>query len=348
MAEQSEKEKTKVEENRPLLTTLGMCILDDLYLPNGEIRCRVLGGSGVYSILGARLFLLDEDARRASWLIRAGDAFPQEIEERLQSWNTDLIIEKSQGCGVESKTYNYITGPYRIEPQHLIRYPQLLHSRTYHLLTSPLDTVAQVPELLHIRHQAGIHDVPLIVWEPLPPSCKPSELVNCMDAIGLVDIFSPNHIELAHFFGLNIDALPFSRSVIEDLGNTFLKRGIGNDGKGTIIIRCGLEGCCVWYCRQSKWVWIEPYWVGQEGEKKVIDATGAGNAFLGGFVVGWEKSGEDGRVGVPVLEKGGEERMEDRKEMWNGVDVRKRLDGYWKSLISKGVVEEDFGSYVWK
>jgi hypothetical protein len=32
----------------PLLVTLGMCILDDLYLPNGTSKLGILGGSGVF------------------------------------------------------------------------------------------------------------------------------------------------------------------------------------------------------------------------------------------------------------------------------------------------------------
>ncbi|KAA8575858.1 hypothetical protein EYC84_004946 [Monilinia fructicola] len=214
-----------------------MCILDDLYFPNGETKSRVLGGSGVYSILGARLFSRNESAKRLSWLIRAGNAFPREINDRLEGWDTDLIVEKGEGDEVEctrgelryfrgenegggdvefgSKTYKYITGPYRIEPRHLTLYPRLLHSSTYHFLTSPLDTLAQVPELLDLRYHSGIQTPPLVIWEPLPPTCKSSELENLMNAIAVVDIFSPNHIELAHFFGLDISNLIFSRCLIE-------------------------------------------------------------------------------------------------------------------------------------
>ncbi|QSZ29809.1 hypothetical protein DSL72_004327 [Monilinia vaccinii-corymbosi] len=371
--------------DRPLFTSLGMCILDDLYFPNGETNSRILGGSGVYSILGARLFFPGGNANRLSWLIRAGNAFPKEIDDRLQSWDTNLIVERSEGNEVEctrgelryfrgengegggdvdfeSKIYKYITGPYRIEPRHLKIYPHLLDSSTYHFLTSPLDTLAQVPELLKLRNQSDIQRGPLIIWEPLPPSCKFSELENLMNAIAVVDIFSPNHIELAQFFGLDISTLTFSRSLIEGLGNKVLGRGIGRDNKGTVIIRCGPEGCCIWYRKQSKWVWIEPYWIG-EGKKRVVDATGAGNAFLGGFVVGWERSGGDEvlgcvfggvsaglvceSIGVPILKRRNTFDG-DNCETWNGVDVKKRLEEYWQRLVGKGLVEGDLGSRVWK
>ncbi|KAF7871762.1 hypothetical protein EAF04_003869 [Stromatinia cepivora] len=385
MAQQSEKGRKDVEDT-PLLTTLGMCILDDLYFPDGEIKSRVLGGSGVYSILGARLFLRGKNAQRLSWLIRAGNAFPKEIEDKLQSWGTRLVIEKSEGDGVEctrgelryfrglngegggnlefeSKTFKYVDGPYRIEPQHLSPYFDLLNSRAYHFLTSPIAALTQVPELLNMRHERGIQDIPLIIWEPLPPTGEFLELENCMNALKVVDIFSPNHIELASFFGFDKSPDPFSRSVIEDFGNKIVQRGIGKDGKGTVVIRCGPEGCCVWHRKQGKWIWMEPYWVGEEGKDIVVDATGAGNAFLGGFAVGWEKSDGDEmvgcvfggvsagvvceRVGVPVLDRGVESAVGNDMELWNGGDVKVRLEGYLERLVGKGIVKGFLGSYAW-
>ncbi|KAB8305162.1 hypothetical protein EYC80_004453 [Monilinia laxa] len=376
----------EIKQSRPLFTTLGMCILDDLYFPSGETKSRILGGSGVYSILGARLFSRNESAKRLSWLIRAGNAFPREINDRLQVWGTDLIVEKGEGDEVQctrgelryfrgeneerggdvefgSKTYRYITGPYRIEPRHLTLYPHLLHSSTYHFLTSPLDTLAQVPELLGLRYQPGIQTPPLIIWEPLPPTCKPSELENLMNAIAVVDIFSPNHIELANFFGLDMSTLVFSRYLIEELGNKVMEWGIVRDKKGTVVIRCGPDGCCVWYRKQSKWVWIEPYWTAED-KKRVVDATGAGNAFLGGFAVGWERSGGDEivgcvfgsvsagvvceAIGVPILDRVGDVYGENSRETWNGVDVEKRLEEYWQRLVREGLVEGDLENLFWK
>lgn len=63
MAHHSEEQQTNIEYDRPLLTTLGKCISDDLYLPNGENKSRVLGGDGVYSILGAHLFFSDAESQ---------------------------------------------------------------------------------------------------------------------------------------------------------------------------------------------------------------------------------------------------------------------------------------------
>lgn len=112
MAHHSEEQQTNIGYDRSPLTTLGKCILDDLYLPNGENKSRVLGGSGVYSILVAHLFSSDAEAKRLSWLIRAGRAFPRKIVERLHSWGTDLMIEKCERDEVEWRegSYNIFVG----------------------------------------------------------------------------------------------------------------------------------------------------------------------------------------------------------------------------------------------
>ncbi|KAG5951992.1 hypothetical protein E4U53_001842 [Claviceps sorghi] len=47
----------------------------------------------------------------------------------------------------------------------------------------------------------GMHIKPLFIWEPVPDLCVPDELSNCLNALQLVDICSPNHAELAGFMG---------------------------------------------------------------------------------------------------------------------------------------------------
>jgi bifunctional ADP-heptose synthase (sugar kinase/adenylyltransferase) len=114
-----------------------------------------------------------------------------------------------------------------------------------------------------------------------------------------------------------------------------------------VVVRCGEEGCCVWSRREKKWVWIEAFH--QDG-RMVVDTTGAGNAFLGGFAVGWKGSGGDevvgcvvGSVAAGVVCEGlGVPRLEvceDGDEGWNGMVSRERLEGYWERLREKRVVD---------
>lgn len=79
--------------------------------------------------------------------------------------------------------------------------------------------------------------------------------------------------------------------------------------------------------------------------------------------MGWERSGGDEvvgcvfggvsarvvceRLGVPILERG-DGYDGDGQELWNGVDIGKRLVKYWERLVSKGVFKSDFEEYAWK
>ncbi|KAM3076061.1 hypothetical protein ACMFMG_006423 [Clarireedia jacksonii] len=358
--------------DNPLLVTLGMCILDDLYFPNGTSKLGVLGGSGVFCILGARLFLplREKLSKKLAWVIRAGNNFPDNVETELRSWETDLEIRRTEGLGVactrgelkyesvgvkgegfDSKTYRYISGPYRILPSHLSA--RQLSSSVYHFLTSPLDTAVQVPELIKLREELVILEKPLIVWEPIPLACNSGELENLLRVLtmGQIGLWSPNHIELGKFCGEKLDEGKFTKERVESLAGRVKAdvemRGNGNGRDNTmIVIRCGEEGCCVWSRKEERWMWIEAL---HKDDSKVVDATGAGNAFLGGFAVGWKGSGGDevmgcvaGSVAAGVVCEGlGAPKLDlhgDGNESWNGVATKERLEEYWDRLRGKGVV----------
>lgn len=251
-----------------------------------------------------------------------------------------------------AKTYKYISGPYRILPSHLTL--GQLSSSTYHFLTSPLDTAAQIPELLKLREEVGIVEKPLVIWEPIPLACNSEELENLFECLasGQIGLWSPNHVELGRFWGEKVDEGEFTRERVESLAGRVRvnveTRGSGTGKDMTMVIRCGEEGCCIWSRKEQKWVWIEAF---HQNSAKVVDATGAGNAFLGGFAIGWKGSGGDevvgcvlgsvaagvvcGGLGVPKLELNGEKR----EECWNGVIMGEILKGYWERLRGKGVID---------
>jgi len=83
-------------------------------------------------------------------------------------------------------------------------------------------------------------------------------------------------------------------------------------------------------------------------QEKVIDPTGAGNAFMGGFAIGFVETGDVikaisyGAVSSSfALEQIGIPRRavaEDGSELWNGDCVSSRLDLYLSSIM-KDVVD---------
>ena len=194
-----------------------------------------------------------------------------------------------------------------------------------------------VLNILAFREEEGILDRPLIIWEPAPLSCKPENLEACLKTAALVDVFSPNHLELAAFFGQS--PVASDRSEIERLGEKLLASGIGPEGKGVVVTRAGENGCFVQSRTTSQW--LSPFYkadIGEQQAAKVVDPTGAGNAFLGGYAIGYLQSKGNileaacygsvaasfalEQVGMPEKSNGGDE------ELWNGESVIRRLHEY--------------------
>ncbi|KAJ6186227.1 hypothetical protein N7519_007528 [Penicillium mononematosum] len=237
----------------------------------------------------------------------------------------------------ETKNFKYTT-PVLAVRESKLQDTALLASKVYHYLASPQDMKTHVLNILALREKEGILDRPLIIWEPAPLSCRPENLEACLETAALVDVFSPNHLELAAFFGQS--PVASDRSEIERLGEKLLASGVGPEGKGAVVIRAGENGCFV-QSRNTASRWLPPFYkedIGEEQPAKVVDPTGAGNAFLGGYAIGYLQGKGDileaacyGSVAASfALEQVGmpEKSNEGGEELWNGESVVRRLHEY--------------------
>ncbi|KAL3446490.1 Ribokinase-like protein [Aspergillus insuetus] len=343
--------------------SLGLVVLDEIRLPNRDPLTNVLGGSGAYATLGARLFLPRPTSQSLGWMLHVGNDFPESTKESLERWNATLLMDQEievastrglleyKDTTFGPKTFKYTTTPLQVSTTSLKKTP-LLSSKVFHFLESSQNITDRVSELLTLRSTSSLEpEPPLIIWEPAPLSCKAENLEPCLEVLQncIADVFSPNHIELASLFG---EKATSDKTKIEALALRMLNDtpDIGmNCGKRTkpltIVIRAGEHGCLI--CRQD----IEPTWLppvyepGPEGERnpKVVDPTGAGNAFLGGYAVGYLTTGEHveaacygavaasfalEQVGMPVLGFKGDGNGDRDGETWNGERVLGRLEEY--------------------
>jgi sugar/nucleoside kinase (ribokinase family) len=189
---------------------------------------------------------------------------------------------------------------------------------------------------------------PLYIWEPVPDLCTKEHYTRLCEALGYVDVCSPNVAELLSFFGEESGA-PVDRSKVEDCCNkliTDIPLGGFNDKNAVLVVRAGKDGC---YIHPNKW--FPAYH--QEGQQ-VVDPTGGGNAFLGGFAITLashaESSTNSDRIGNASLvdavcagnvaasfaiEQVGMPKLgKDSKgnETWNGVVAQDRMEMY-KSML---------------
>ena len=240
-----------------------------------------------------------------------------------------------------AKTFEYTNPVLTLLPEHLDKTP-LLASRSFHLMLTPQQLEVQVRKLLELR---GLRtEPPLIIWEPTPPFCLPRNRDPCLGAVALVDVFSPTHLELQSLFG-DVQHT-FNATRIEALAKIFVDHGVGPHGKGVVIVRAGEHGCVI-RSRSIPPTWIPPFY--NEGQDRavtanIVDTTGAGNAFLGGYAVCFLKTGNvfEGasygsvaasfaleQIGNPILQE------EDGVELWNGENVQHRLQQYKELLKIK-------------
>ncbi|OQE44318.1 hypothetical protein PENCOP_c002G04113 [Penicillium coprophilum] len=355
--------------------SFGLVVLDEIRFPNRNSLTNVLGGSGAYATLGARLFLPSPQSHSLAWPIHIGNDFPDPIVELLHSWDANLVITKepdqpstrglleyqdttfgrAKSLSIYrssvaltipvSKKFRYTTPILAIQDSELPG-TALLTSKVYHYLASPQDMRTRVLNMLALRDQVGIQHRPLIIWEPAPLSCKAENLQECLAVAALVDVFSPNHLELAALFGDS--SVTSDRTEIERLASKILANGVGPEGKGTVIIRAGGNGCFV---QSSNLIskWLPPFHIAETGIEqatKVVDPTGAGNAFLGGYSIGYLQTGGDiiqaafyGAVAASfALEQVGmpKKMNEGDEESWNGASVLGRLQEYKARQESAG------------
>jgi len=238
------------------------------------------------------------------------------------------------------KQFRYITPPLQPKVEHLEGSSSLLSSTAFHMLAQPEVLELQIKELWSRRSQHGIEQGAIIVWEPAPPHCTVFNHDAHVQACKHVDVFSPNHIELASLFEQDHKTIgTMDRAKIEGYARRFQEASSIDSVNGAkIVVRAGEYGCLVMSGAEGTF-WLPPFH--NSASPKFVDPTGAGNTFLGAFTIVFQhtsslrESAICGsvaasfaleQIGLPVLtSSGGTDR-------WNGVDFSDRLAEYRRRL----------------
>ena len=169
----------------------------------------------------------------------------------------------------------------------------------------------------------------------------PSELNNTCEALKYIDVVSPNHAELASLY--DVSPVTSTGDIDIDLLNGCAHKLLDNvlelHPELFAVIRCGKDGCLITGTNDMKSPCIPAYHATRQDQ--VIDPTGGGNGFLGGFALGLVRTHDIlqavlwgsvsaslciEQVGVPTM------RIDAKgKETWNGVDVMARLEEFSRS-----------------
>ncbi|PKX94093.1 putative PfkB family carbohydrate kinase [Aspergillus novofumigatus IBT 16806] len=274
--------------------TLGMFILDDIDFggPRPNVK-NIIGGAASYAVVGARLVAGKEHSSSVSWIVDVGSGFPTEVLGVIKSWNTNCLIREDSGRLTtrawngygpnEKRDFKYLTPKLRLEPS-MLSDSQVL-SKTFHMVCSSSRCITIVEDILRRRDDLrgkgkapsaiGATERPIFIWEPVPDLCTPEEQDKFLAAARVVDVVSPNELELGMMFGQPgwTEDSEFGRDVIARI----LTSGIGPEGEGHLVIRAGKDGSYTFSRKQR--IWLPAYHQpSTSGATAVVDPTGAGNS----------------------------------------------------------------------
>ncbi len=255
-----------------LFLSIGTVIIDDIILPNGESRMARLGGGPVHAAMGMRLW-----AEHVGLAVPLGEGFP------------DALVKELGGCfdlsGVRRRstptprawqlfetdgTRNEIVRTGFAEMQSSLTRPEeypesYLTAKGIHLHCAP----EEVPEWTDFLCD---HGNPLILWEPWDQMMIPENRELFRRNASLVDVVSPNLSEGCLLTG-KTDPQEVLQALL-DLDAT------------CVALRMGEYGSLIGDA-DGRRVWIPALQFGP-----IVDVTGAGNAYCGGFVVGLARTGD--------------------------------------------------------
>ncbi|KIM43590.1 hypothetical protein M413DRAFT_68614 [Hebeloma cylindrosporum] len=267
-------------------------------------------------------------------IVDKGPEFPASMEASLMKYGQEMwtfrnhshhattrVLNSYKG---ENRRFEYNTPRIRLTPKDLIG-TDLANPKVLHFICSPARASAIMSEVQDEWSS-------ITVYEPIPDSCIPEELPALKKVLPLISVLSPNAEEALSLVSL---PLPPTKDRVEKATDDFLDIGVGKEGNGWVIIRCGALGAYL-KSRATTGQWIEAFWTEKDGDK-VVDVTGAGNSFLGGFAAGLRLSGGDvyeatlhasisasfiiEQEGLPAISEDSMGRCQ-----WNGDVPSRRLD----------------------
>lgn len=260
----------------PEFLCVGSIIIDDIVYPDGRTAMAVLGGGGVHTAAGMAVW-----GERAGLLACAGPDIPGEVMARLER-DFDLRglvhLEMPQARAWQIFEWDgkrtEISRVEQFEPFLSGPHPESV-PETF-LGARGLTVLRDAAEMRRWREK---FPKAVLLWEPEQAYMAAENQAEFRAALPLADIVSPNLLEARLVYGLDEPAA--------------LVRAMLDDGAGIAALRLGEAGSLIGQRGRSELVAIPAVPVAE-----VVDQTGAGNTYCGGFLVGWARTGELRQAGI--------------------------------------------------
>lgn len=294
-------------------------IIDDIVFPDGQTAMGVLGGGGPQTAFGMKLW-----ADRVGLVAGVGADLPQGARDWLDTVGIDTTgLRRSaewptprawQVCEADGRRTQVWRIPGRAIGAQLGRSlanlpPAYRQAKGFHLGVHP-----EEPDLDFIHALRGLGAV--VSVEPFRAAQRLLTEIELRSLVSAGQIFSPNLEEAQSLVGPGDPEALIERLV--------------QAGAEIVALRLGQDGALVHRAGSGE-VWPIPAY-----KTSVVDPTGAGNAFCGGFLAGWVLSGDlrqaglygavaasflVEQVGLPPARSGGREAAQRRLAALIGEDI---------------------------
>jgi ribokinase len=268
-----------MSETLPRLICLGNITIDDVYLPDGKVEHNSIGGDALYAALAAKLW-----EPRVQMVAPVGDDFPVEIESIIRQAGFKFDgLPKRDIPTLHNRVYYHDDGGrrwenlftaedfYHLSPLPLDIPPDYHQAQAFLILAMALEAQEQLVAWLSQHTEA------LVVLDTQEDYVEGNEK-RILSMLESVDIFLPSTAEVISLLGHD-NWLAAARE-------------FASLGPDIVVIKQGEDGSLVYDKRKQVWYEQKPIPV------EVVDATGAGDAYCGGFLAGYLKYGKNLKVAV--------------------------------------------------
>jgi sugar/nucleoside kinase (ribokinase family) len=248
------------------LYTVGNFTIDDIVMHDGRTWMDQAGGNALYSALGARVWF-----DRVGLMARLGDDLPKHYLETLTTLDVELAHTRVPLPNLHNwalyepdgrrQFVNHLSSgsnddisirATEISPEHR-------SAAAYHL--APMPSLRQEELVRALKRDNNFisldpHELWIVGYEEL-----------LLNLLSLVDFFLPSREEAQRLYGSDAPA----RAV----------REFARHGSRVTVVKLGADGSLV-YDALAKRLTHVPVWPAQ-----VVDVTGAGDAYCGGFLAGY-------------------------------------------------------------
>lgn len=261
-------------------------ILDDLVFPDGHTSIGVLGGGGPQTAFGMRLPALAgwTERSQAGLVAGVGHDLPPSAYAWFESAGIDLTGVREtelptprawqllEADGRRTQVWRVNGHAVGAQLERTLDHvpPAYREAKGFHLGIHPqepdLDFIRQ---LRHLGLESG---EPLISLEPFKPADRPLTDAELRQLCNAADIFSPNLAE--------------ARSLVGEAAPDELAHRLADAGTRLVTLRMGADGSLVYAKGKSALIHMPAV------PTTVLDPTGAGNAYSGGFLAGYLQTGD--------------------------------------------------------